>query len=330
MHHTKRCLAYLLVGFFFLWSCGRDVPAPSAQWDLSGPSAHDAAMLDFGADTDLIEPADFSDTGAFDSGLPDNLCASGALPPSTSLNAEGDVWTRVFEPFEAGAITYQLLLEVKNDLDPSIWQYYFRQRFCVASSEPHYIWTTFFTDITYPDPTEQSYIYRGTLSLVDDSQHEYVLGCADMPLLHTFEFNPFTAETVNYAAELPLNSWFDHELPGANFNTRFVASIHEWADNRSGERVVPEEYKARRLDYSQPLRMRVYWPRPQTNGTDAPEEVAAHIFKLCRETGWIETDNFPGSSQDAFFRQDLGELNLPEGAVQQLRDRQSFLLQSGT
>ena len=75
--------------------------------------------------------------------------------------------------------------------------------------------------------------------------------------------------------------------------------------------------------------MRVYWPRPQTNGTDAPEEVAAHIFKLCRETGWIETDNFPGSSQDAFFHQDLGELNLPEGAVQQLRDYQNSIFQGG-
>ena len=157
MHHIKRC-TYLLVGPFFLWSCGRDVPAPSAQWDLSGPSARDAAMLDFSADTDLIEPADFSDTGTFDSGLPDNPCASGALLPSTSLNAEGDVWTRVFKPFEAGVITYQLWLEVKRNLSLDGWRYYVHQRFCVASSEPHYIWTTFFTDITYPDPHEPSQV----------------------------------------------------------------------------------------------------------------------------------------------------------------------------
>ena len=87
---------------------------------------------------------------------------------------------------------------------------------------------------------------------------------------------------------------------------------------------MPEEYKVQRLDYSQELRMKVYWPKPHKNGTEAADEDVAHIFKLCRDTGWMKADNYPGSSQDAFYVQELGALHIPEEAVQQILDSYSF------
>ena len=186
--------------------CGRDVPTPSLTWDLGEPKQGDLATRDVSVNLDLAEAADAEPNDLSDGADSNYSCASGALTPSTSLDSEGKVWTRVFEPFTAGVITYQLQLDIKQRTEePFLWRYRVHQRFCVESSEDHYIWTSIFSELDYPERPEEHYIYRGILSLVDDAQHEYVMDCAIVPVNHTFEFNPSTEKNESYAAKLPLN-----------------------------------------------------------------------------------------------------------------------------